>query len=451
MNRRLRIAVFVHEFPALSETFVLNQVTGLMDLGHEVTVLAVAPRQESRVHADVERYDLSERVRYPALPASHLRRIFRAGLLFLRHGWRRGRVLLRCLDVRRYGRDATSLRLFFWAVRLAGEAPFDIIHCHFGPVGQLAAKLRDAGVLAGRLVTVFHGVDVSAYVRDQPDYYRFLFARGELFLPISRAWGQKLVELGCDPGRIQVHRMGVDVGRYPFHIRRFHPDRPLRVLTVGRMVEKKGIEYALRAVAEVVHKGFPVEYDVVGDGPLRDHLEGLAGALGLASSVIFHGWQEQGAVSTLMNDGDVLLAPSVTSADGDQEGIPVTLMEAMATGMVVISTFHSGIPELVEHEQSGLLVPERDVGALAQALMHLTRSPDAWSSMSQAARRRVMADFEVGRLNADLVRHFEALLGLSHQPPGADVEPIARKHVPVCQESGSQIDHQRSPAASGIG
>jgi colanic acid/amylovoran biosynthesis glycosyltransferase len=190
---------------------------------------------------------------------------------------------------------------------------------------------------------------------------------------------------------------------------------------------------------------------VVGDGPLRDHLEGLAGALGLASSVIFHGWQAQAAVSTLMNDGDVLLAPSVTSADGDQEGIPVTLMEAMATGMVVISTFHSGIPELVEHEHSGLLVPERDVGALAQALVHLTRCPDAWSSMSQAARRQVVTEFEVSRLNAGLVRHFEALLELSHEPAGADVEPIARKRAPERRDGRSQIDHQRRSAASGIG
>lgn len=451
MNRRLRIAVFVHEFPALSETFVLNQITGLMDLGHEVTILAVAPRRESRVHADVERYDLQDRVRYPDLPASHLRRIVRAGLLLLRHGWRHGKVLLRCLDARRYGRDATSLRLFFWAVRLAGEAPFDIIHCHFGPVGQLAAKLRDAGVLAGRLVTVFHGVDVSAYVRNRPDYYRFLFARGELFLPISRAWSQRLAELGCDPERIRVHRMGVDVGRYPFRIRHYQADRPLRVLTVGRMLEKKGIEYALRAVAEVVHRGIPVEYDVVGDGPLRDRLEGLAGALGVASSVIFHGWQEQAAVAALMNDGDVLLAPSVTSADGDQEGIPVTLMEAMATGMLVISTHHSGIPELVEHEQSGLLVSERNVGALAQALMDLTRSPDAWPSMSQAARRRVAADFEVSRLNAGLNRHFESLLGTSLRAPEAEIESIARRRAPEHRGGGSQIDHRRNSTASGIG
>ncbi len=372
-------------------------------------------------------------------------------LLFLRHGWRHGKVLLRCLDARRYGRDATSLRLFFWAVRLAGEAPFDIIHCHFGPVGQLAAKLRDAGVLAGRLVTVFHGVDVSAYVRGDPDYYRFLFARGELFLPISQAWSRKLAELGCDPGRIRVHRMGVDVGRYPFRIRHYQADRPLRVLTVGRMVEKKGIEYALRAVAELTHQGIPVEYDVVGDGPLRGRLEGLAGALGVASSVIFHGWQDQAKVAALMNDGDVLLAPSVTSADGDQEGIPVTLMEAMAAGMLVVSTHHSGIPELVEHDRSGLLVPERDVGALARALMHLTRNPDAWPSMSQAARRRVIADFEVGRLNMGLVRHFEALLGMARWPPGADTEAMARRQAPECREGGSQIDHQRRSAASGIG
>jgi len=427
MNRRLHIAVFVHEFPALSETFVLNQVTGLMDLGHDVTILAVGPRPEPRVHADVERYGLRRRVRYPALPPSRLRRIAGAAILFMRHGWRHGRVLLRCLDWRRYERDATSLRLFFWAIRLAEQPQFDIIHCHFGPVGQLAAKLRDAGAIGGRLVTVFHGVDVSAYVRGRPDYYRFLFARGDLFLPISQVWARKLVELGCDSRRIQIHRMGVDVRRYPFEPRQYRADRPLRVLTVGRMVEKKGIEYALRAVAEVAHRGIAVEYDLVGDGPLRGELERLAGSLDLVRSVRFLGWQEQATVSALMKESDVLLAPSVTSPDGDQEGIPVTLMEAMATGMLVVSTHHSGIPELVEPDRSGLLVEERHVGALAEALVRLVRSPDMWPAMSQEARHRVVEEFDVGRLNVALVRHFELLLGMAPAPPMPDEQAIPQE------------------------
>lgn len=409
MTTALRIGVFAHEFPALSETFVLNQVTGLLDLGHDVTVFANGPRPEPRTHTDVARYRLRERTHYLGLPRRWLPRALRAAVLLVRHGWRHGKVLMRCLNVRRYGHDAASLRLFFWAVRLLGNSGFDILHCHFGPIGQFVAKLRDAGAIAGRLVTVFHGVDVSAYVRERRDYYRFLFAAGDLFLPVSRAWRARLIELGCDPQRIAVHRMGVDVRRYPFRARQRDGERPLVVLTVGRIVEKKGLAYGLRAVAELVERDVAVRYLVVGDGPLRPDLERLASALNLGDSVAFLGWQDQAAVSALMETADILLAPSVTTPQGDQEGIPVTLMEGMAAGMLVVSTCHSGIPELVEPDRSGVLVPERDSRALARAMLRLARLADDWPSISRAARARIVAEYEIGRLNRDLAERFRAL------------------------------------------
>ena len=418
MNARLRIAFFVHEFPALSETFVLNQITGLMDLGHEITIFAVRGRQDPFVQPDVVHYGLKERTRYLRMPRHWGARISAAAVLFLRHARRRFGTMLCCLDVRRYGRDAASLRLFYWATQLFDEEPFDVIHCHFGPIGKFVAKLRDADALAGRLVTVFHGIDVSAYVRDRPDYYRSLFAVGDLFLPISRTWQSKLIELGCDPCRTAVHRMGVNVHRYPFQFRRYEPNRPFRILTVGRMVEKKGIEYGLRAIAELIRQGVSVHYALVGDGPLRAGLENLVRALGITTCVRFLGWQDQVAVSALMEASDVLLAPSVTTAEGDQEGIPVTLMEAMASGLLVVATAHSGIPELVKHDHSGLLVPERDVPALVGTLIHLIHTPDSWPRMSLAARERVLDEFEVTKLNEALVRRYQTLLALPglHRP-----------------------------------
>ena len=426
MNRRLRIAFFVHEFPALSETFVLNQITGLLDLGHNVTIFAVRPRDEAVVHDDIERYGLRERTRYLDMPGNVSRRIREGLLATLRHGWEHPGITLRSFNVRRYRRDATSLRLLFWSLCLRNERSFDIIHCHFGPIGQLAAKLRDAGIIDGQLVTVFHGVDISAYVRDEPNYYRFLFATGDLFQPISQAWSRKLVTLGCDPARIDVHHMGIDVTRYPFRARNYETARPLRVLTVGRLVEKKGVADALAAVADLFDAGIAVEYVVVGDGPLRRDLEELAEKLGISSHVEFLGWQEQAAVAQLMAENDILLAPSVTAADGDQEGIPVTIMEAMAAGMLVVSTRHSGIPELVEDGRSGLLVAERDVPALAAAVRRLAVSGEAWPAMSAAAREAVLKKFEISTLNKKLVRRYGALLE-DGRPPRKRPMFIARR------------------------
>lgn len=426
MTKQLRIAFFVHEFPALSETFVLNQITGLLDLGHDVAIFAVRPRDESVVHDDVDRYGLRERTRYLNMPAVISRRVAGGLLSMLRHGWEQPRIILRSFNIRRYGREATSLRLLFWALCLRGEKPFDIIHCHFGPIGQLAAKLRDVGAIGGRLVTVFHGVDISAYVRGQPDYYRFLFAQGDLFQPISQAWSRKLVELGCEPARIDVHHMGIDTARYPFRARHYESGQPLRVLTVGRMVEKKGIADGLAAIADLFRQGIAVRYTIVGDGPLRPDLEDLMDKLGLSSCVEFLGWQEQATVARLMAENDVLLAPSVTGADGDQEGIPVTIMEAMAAGMLVVSTHHSGIPELVEDGRSGFLVAEHDVSALAAAFQRLVASGESWPLLSAAAHDAVEAKFEITSLNQKLVRRYEALLE-EGRPPRRRPMFIARR------------------------
>lgn len=424
--RRLRIAILSHEFPALSETFVLNQVTGLIDLGHDVVVCANGPRDEPMQHPDVAAYDLMRRTVHLNLPRNPFVRMLRAIGIAARPARRGGVPLRRLLDFRRHGRFAASLRLLFWAERLAGQAPFDVILAHFGPLGQTAAALRDAGVISGRLATVMHGVDVSAYVRDAPDTYAGLFRVGELFLPISGVWQRRLVELGCDARRIAVHHMGVAPDRYPFRPRRRAAGAPLRLLTVGRLVEKKGVGDALQAVAALVRRGIPVTYLVVGDGPLRGRLAELAAELGIARHVAFLGWQNQDAVATLMAAADVLLAPSVTSADGDQEGIPVTLMEAMASGMLVVSTRHSGIPELVEDGRSGLLVEEHDVTALAKAFQRLAGGELDWEPISHAAREKVCREFDVERLNRTLVERFIALTGPADEDgPASDATVTA--------------------------
>ncbi|HEX7776789.1 MAG TPA: glycosyltransferase [Parvibaculum sp.] len=404
----LRIAVFVNEFPALSETFVLNQITGLLDLGHDVTIFATRPRVETRVHRDVMRYRLWERLCYRGMPGSRLVRLAQAPGLLAKHRADR-EPFAKALNPMRYGREATSLGMLYWADRLAGHAPFDIVHCHFGIVGRTVAFLREIGAISGKLVTAFHGVDMSTCLDRDPGLYAHLFAHGDLFMPVSEHWRKRLVEHGCDPDRIVVHRMGIDPARFPQGEHKFSADGPATVLTIGRLVEKKGIEYGLRAVAKLAARGVPLRYEIVGDGPLRDGLQDLARSLGIAGRVRFHGARVQEDVARLMRQSDVFLAPSVTDAQGDQEGIPVTIMEAMATGMPVVSSLHSGIPELVDDGVGGFLVQERDVDGIADALASLLGAPDRCRIMGKAAREKVLAMHNIETLNRDLEGHFRAL------------------------------------------
>jgi len=167
----------------------------------------------------------------------------------------------------------------------------------------------------------------------------------------------------------------------------------------------------LRAVAAARRRGIELRYTVIGDGPLRGRLEALAGELGIEDSVSFLGWRLQDAIVEALYDHDVLLAPSITAPDGDQEGIPITLMEAMATGMPVVTTRHSGIPELVEDGVSGLLADEGDYAALADALKRISDSPELARSIGRAARLRVSEIHDADALDEQLDRRLRTLVG----------------------------------------
>lgn len=400
----LRIAFFVHEFPTLSETFVLNQITGLLDHGCDIRIFAMKRGQVDVLHPDIQRYGLMRRVTYNPMPASRLKRVRAAVPILFGRGRRHFRQTMAALNVVRFGRSAFSLELLFWLNELAhARSRFDVIYCHFGIVGRLAAFLRELGGLHGALVTAFHGVDMSACLARRPDMYRHLFGSGDLFLPISDRWRTRLIEHGCNPNLVGVHHMGVELSRFRFDDCGRGTGAPLRVLTIGRCVEKKGIEYGLRAVALARDRGVHLTYTLIGDGPLRGSLEALSERLGLGQIVAFRGWQDQDTVAAALHRHDVLLAPSVTDRNGDQEGIPVTLMEAMASGLAVVSTRHSGIPELVEDGQSGLLVDECDVAGLADALVTLDRDPGLYDALRAQARKSVSDGFDVRKLNVRLI------------------------------------------------
>jgi colanic acid/amylovoran biosynthesis glycosyltransferase len=195
--------------------------------------------------------------------------------------------------------------------------------------------------------------------------------------------------------KVAVHHLGVDLARIPQW--RGHAGGPFTILFVGRMVEKKGFRQLVAAVAELKARGRDVRVHAVGGGPEEADLSAAVEAAGLGGTITLHGAKPHDVVLGLMRDCDCLALPSVTATDGDQEGIPVTLMEAMACGLPVVSTYHSGIPELVTDGETGLLVPERDVAALAGAIERLMTEEGLARRLADRARRFVAAEF-----NADI-------------------------------------------------
>jgi colanic acid/amylovoran biosynthesis glycosyltransferase len=414
----MRIAVLVGAFPTVSETFILNQVTGLLDRGHDVRIFAGKAGNPAVIHSDIVTYGLMDRVRYSVeLPDEYPRRFMAALPLFGRFVFHKPVEGARFLTATTLGKTDAPLDLLSDAAPFQELDTFDVLLCHFGPIGARAVRLRDAGMVRGRVVTVFHGFDVSAFVRHSgSDTYTQLFRTGDLFLPISDHWRRRLVTLGCPPARIAVHRMGIDCSRFDFTLRERKAGEPLRLVTVARLVEKKGVEYAIRAVARLVADGIAVEYCVVGDGPLHGAIEKLVVELGLSDQVKIMGAMSHASVAALLTYSHVMVAPSVTAANGDMEGIPVAMMEAMASGLPVVSTMHSGIPELISDGVTGYLVPERDTDALAEKLRFVAEHESEWPRVAHAARRFVEENHDISVLNDQLALRLEALL---HQTPAS--------------------------------
>jgi len=405
----MKIAFIVGGFPTLSETFILNQITGLLDMGYDVEIFAQFNPQERKVHADIEKYQLMRRVHYFNIPHNKIKRILKAIFLIIKNFYKDPLKILKSLNVFRYGKTALSLRLLYALIPFL-DKKFDIIHCHFGPNGIIGAYLKEIGI-SGKLITTFHGYDMSTFiVNNGNNVYEKLFLNGNLFLPISDYWKRKLIRLGCDEKKIIVHRMGIDLKKFKFSERIKQPGEPIKILTIGRLVEKKGHEYAIRAIAKVVKKYRNIEYLIAGDGPLRNKLEGLVQELGIEKHVKFLGAIEQNEVLKLYQQAHIFVLPSITASNGDQEGIPVVLMEAQATGLPVISTYHTGIPEVIVEGKSGFLVPEKDVDALAERLEYLIEHPEIWPEMGRYGRKFVEEKYDIKKLNQKLVEIYQKLI-----------------------------------------
>ena len=263
-----------------------------------------------------------------------------------------------------------------------------IIHAHFGQEGYfcLAAR-RSAGI---PMVTTFYGMDASALPRKRLWRRRFqrLFREGELFLVEGPRMGESLVTIGCAYERVHVHRLGVDLGK----IRKAPPEarQEAVVLMYANFREKKGHVYGLRACRRILgsHPGLKVR--IIGDGELRAEVEREIRRLGLGDRVTLLGALPHETCLEELGRASVLLYPSVTAADGDTEGgAPVALIEAMASGLAVVSSLHADIPTVAPDGQCALLFPERDVDGLAEGLDALLRSGRLREELGTAGRAHV--------------------------------------------------------------
>jgi colanic acid/amylovoran biosynthesis glycosyltransferase len=400
----MNIAFVVNTFPSVSETFILNQITGLIERGHAVSIFAHAPGRSEVNQPEIARYGLLERTHYLRAPKDKLARL-RAALPLIAQGLRRqAGVLLQLLNPFAYGLEALTLTRLFQCAPFLRD--FDILHCQYGPNGNFGAHLKALGV-RGKLVTTFHGYDIRMGLEQGGEVYRELFARSDKLIAISDFNQQRLVEFGADPRKIVCHSVGIDVTVFA------RPGAlsatampPVRVITVARLVEEKGLRFALHALARVRadQPGVGLDYGIIGEGPLRSELETLIRELRLSDCVHLLGAGDQAFIRERLWASHLFLLPSVA------EVLPVSLMEAHAAGLPVVATDVGSVRAIVRDGVSGFVVPPGDAAALAEAVVRLATQPEHWPELGEAGRAHVAEHFNIHRLNDQLVQLYQHVL-----------------------------------------
>jgi colanic acid/amylovoran biosynthesis glycosyltransferase len=323
-------------------------------------------------------------------------------------------VLRRALLGLRY-RRLREIRSAYFA-RTLRQTHARLIHCHFGPTGVEMLGLRQRTHLP--MVTTFYGADVSQVARDPlwRSRYKTLFVEGDMFLAEGPAMVESLVELGCPGTKVRLQRIGVDLRALPFRERGGANGRDVRVLVAATFREKKGIPDALAAVAEVLRTGIAVTVTLMGDSGGKAGDEGekeriLRLVAQLGPAVSWRGFVSPREFRAALYGHDIFLSPSRTALDGDTEGgAPVSLIEAQASGLPILSTTHADIPDIVLHRRTGLLSPEGDVPTLARNLRVLASQPELWPTMGRAGRQHVELNHDVRRQTQRIEEHYDSLI-----------------------------------------
>ncbi len=281
--------------------------------------------------------------------------------------------------------------------RILSKTDARLLHIYFG---QIAVHLLPLiGAWERPSIVSFHGADVLVDMNKQAyrEATRQMLNAVNLVLVRSESLRRAVVHLGCDEKKIEIQRAGIPLGEFPFRERNFVAAAATewRFVQAGRLIEKKGLPVTLRAFAVFLGQHPNAKLTIAGEGPLLGQLQSLARDLNIEANVSFTGFISQEQLREIYYASHIFLHPSQTGRDGNQEGIPNSILEAMASGLPVFATEHGGIPEAIRSGVSGGLVPERDHDKLAAALLDAAKDP---GFLSQIARNGA----EVVRQNFDL-------------------------------------------------
>ena len=404
------VAYYLSRFPKLSETFILREMCALRENGVDVQIFSVLPPQPaSTMHPQV--HTLLPYVHYS--PYLFSLQLLLAQLFFFFRTPRRYFLALQHLIWQSAPEPKTllvALALFpksvYFARQLKGLG-VDHIHAHFIWLNAISGQVA-ADLLGLPLSLHAHAWDIF---RRHPKCVRRQLALATCVVTVSQYHRQFLISLSNNPELdVRIVHYGLDPSQF-VPATRSENDQPIQIISVGRLVEKKGFAYLVEACGILAKKGIPFRCLIVGEGPDRS-IEQLINENGLQDRITLKGARNISEITELYRSSDIFALPCMVARSGDRDGMPNVLLEAMAMQLPVITTPVTGNPELVQDHVNGLLVPERDAQALAMALESLIADPELRSRLGAAGRQTILAGFDIHSTALQMLEIFSDL----HRP-----------------------------------
>ena len=397
------VGYVVSTWPRLSATFILNEVLAVERSGVSLRIFSIKDPDGEPVHARVAQ--VRARVTYLSL-RRHWKSALQANLrLLCRQPGRYCRALLQALRYRRRG----VLLCFFQAGYLAHELsrePVAHLHAHFAHAPAPVAMFTHQ--LTGIPYTfTAHAKDI--YIKTPPELLRAEAQQAQAVITCTEYNRQYLsTQIGpASDGKLHCIYHGLDLSQFQFAWPRVSDAGPPVILSVARLVEKKGLSDLIVAADILRRRGRRFQVEIIGNGPLRQALEAQVMQLGLSDRVKLLGVQTYDMVCLAYQRASIFALPCMVTADGDRDGLPNVLLEAMGSGVPVVSTPVSGIPELIESEHDGLFVPPNSPTELADALDRLLTQPELSERLARAARAKIQAHFSIDRSSTQLLALFQ--------------------------------------------
>lgn len=407
------IAFFIGSFPKISESWFLEQVVSLINLGIDIRIFAFRRGEAEDMSEVVEQYKLIDRTTYLEYPDSFFFRIFLAPYFFFRIIRANPRVWFKIFKP---GHQYDfSLKYLFWTAPLLGKIEdCAIVHCHFGMIANRYLLIKDLLELKQPFVTTFYGQDSSKYIQEkgQTVYDRLKNETRHLFT-MTKEMTQRMIRFGFPVEKVHELYTGLILKNFYFKERSYRSGEKFKIVFIGRFVEKKGVPDLLRATGIVVKSHPHIEVHVFGGGndfKLNEEIKHIVREEGIEPHVIFHGMTSNNIVRKMLYDMHLSVQLSKTATNGDTDDLPVAILEAQATGLPVVSTRHVGIPDGVLDGETGFLVPEGDYRAAAEKIMYFIEHPEIIPKMSRRARAFIEERFDIVPINHQLIGYYQELL-----------------------------------------